>query len=218
MFQMNYMTRCTFRYSLRGAFVFIACFAIVLGILGRSARLQKSAVAEIERRGGHVTYAHQIDSNGIGVPAASIPGPAWLRAIFGDHYFLRIAKISFEKATDDDLAALQDLPLGSVEHLLLVDSPMTDKGLKNISAATFPNLRRLRLDFTKISDDGLSRLTLPKLENLYLSNTSVSNQGIQHLSQLKALNFLDVTETKVDAIGIQELLKLMPNLKITPAD
>jgi hypothetical protein len=128
---------------------------------------------------------------------------------------VRLAKISLSKATDADLAALQDLKLDTVEHLLLADCPVTDDGLKCINSRAFPNLRRLRLDYTQISDAGLAQLNdLPKLESLYVSYTQVSNAGVHHLSNMKGLRVLDLTATKVDANGRDELRKKLPGLTI----
>src|ERR1700677_1731623 len=73
------------------------------------ARIQTRAVARIEKAGGHVTYdytfcgeyPHKLD----GKPWA----PAWLRQKIGDAHFQEVTAVHFyNKATDDDLAAVAD--------------------------------------------------------------------------------------------------------------
>ena len=143
------------------------------------------------------------------------PRSSWLRG--HDQHFDQLVKISLERATDEQLHELGKSQFQSVEHVLLVGSPITDTGIFSLRSETFPRLRRLRLDETEISDAGLAHIAdeLPYLEKLYVSRTKISNDGIMHLSAMNNLVFLELTETAVDTDGIERLKKSLPRLTIS---
>ncbi len=116
------------------------------------------------------------------------------------------------QVTDSGLAELS--PLTALEGLRLDKLPITDKGLAHLSA--FPKLRSLSLYQTTISDDGLAHLKqLTALEHLSLDETQIGDEGLRHLSQCSNLKVLKVWRTHVTPVGIEQLRKALPGLKVT---
>jgi hypothetical protein len=97
-----------------------------------------------------------------------------------------------------------------VEEVYLVESEITDSGLKQLSELT--NLVVLNLDKTQISDDGLRHLSgVTKLWHLDLGNTQITNEGLRHMEGMK-LVFLHLDDTLVTDEGLQHLIG-MKNLR-----
>jgi hypothetical protein len=190
--------------------------ASVLGYIVFKTQRQMAVVKAIQQMGGMVTFDHEIATNGVQLPIPRSPGPKWLRQTLGDEYFVRLVKVSFDQPDDETISSFSELDLSTVEHLLLAGGPLTDKGVSCLTASSLPKLRRLRIDETKVSDDGLAAISknLPQLENLYLGYTNVGNDGIAHLTALNHLRVLDVNYTKVDTDGVNSLKAKMPQLLI----
>jgi hypothetical protein len=209
----SWFARRAVRFSLRTLLIVVTITALALGYLSFRAQRQAAAVKAIQQMGGVVTFQNEITKDGVQLSTPRSAAPSW----FGHLYYERPVKISFERPDDQKVQALTQLDLSRVEHLLLVGGPLTDNGLSFLTSRSLPNLRRLRVDETHISDAGLAALSLnlPNLEKLYISSTNVGNDGINHLSNMKALVFLDVTNTKVNAQGIESLKAKLPNLKVS---
>jgi uncharacterized membrane protein len=90
--------------------------------------------------------------------------------------------------------------------------PVTDQVLKNISS--LPNLEKLQLEKTSISDAGIAELNkFPNLETLNLYGTNISDAGLKNLANdnLKKINLWN---TKVSQQGIRSLLSKYPGLEV----
>lgn len=118
-----------------------------------------------------------------------------------------------DKLTDAGLQPLRQLPglklldLGGVQR---TDSgpwsvSFTQPGLEAI--ATLKVLRRLRLDGTLISARGLDTLKrLTQLEVLDLHDcTEIGDDVIPALTAMRTIRWLDVTNTKITATGLEKL-------------
>lgn len=79
-----------------------------------------------------------------------------------------------------------------------------------------PNLERLHLDHTNITDQQLNQLLpkLPKLQYLNLYNTQISDATIPALSQATELKKLYISRTNITPKSIQKLNNAHPHLQI----
>ena len=77
------------------------------------------------------------------------------------------------------------------------------------------NLRKLHLENTSITDDGLIHLKeLENLEYLNLYGTSITDAGLLHLSNLKELKSLYLWQTNATEEGATRLKEEIPDLYI----
>ncbi len=82
--------------------------------------------------------------------------------------------------------------------------------------AKHTSIKRLYLDGTKITDNGLSQLApLKNLHELSLINTPITDAGLAQLASLTTLKELRVHGTNVTAAGVKDLVKAIPGLKVT---
>lgn len=97
------------------------------------------------------------------------------------------------------MGSLQGSPRFADQHLELV--------------ADFTELKQLILDYSNITDTGLSHLSgLKNLQTLYLSNTRITDDGLRSLSDLGDLETLTLAFNKVGDAGLVHLRHL-PSLK-----
>jgi hypothetical protein len=113
---------------------------------------------------------------------------------------------------DAELAVLAALA-PQVTRLSLTGTQVTDAGIVRLS--TFVHLTRLHLDRTHVSDAGLAALSrLEHLEYLNLYGTAVTDSGLTHLAGLRALRDLYLWRTAVTAAGAERLRSSLPKLQI----
>lgn len=97
----------------------------------------------------------------------------------------------------------------NLRRLDLTGTGISDAGLAGVSA--FPNLESLHVPRTRISDDGLKHLSsLGQLESLNLYGTAVSDSGIGALEGLPLLRRLYLWQTKVSAKAADQLAARLP--------
>jgi hypothetical protein len=107
-------------------------------------------------------------------------------------------------------AARWGTPAIGVNYNPLVD----DFTLAEIAKRT--SIERLYLDGTRITDAGLRELApLANLRELSLNNTPISDRGLKNLEGLTALKKLSVHATNVTPAGIAELVKAIPDMKVS---
>ena len=182
-------------FGLRTLFFAILSLSVVLGLaapLLHRWRREQRVVAEVERRGGNVYYHHEMSPSSN--PAMTPPGPAWLRAIFGQNCFARVHSVWLQHW---DVPAWKHPPLQDDDLKLLL--PLSD-------------LRSLMLDGSKVSDEGLVHLKQHPLTELHLSGTEITDSGVRHLSKIETLERLNLSGTKITDASLEHLRK-MPNLK-----
>ena len=103
------------------------------------------------------------------------------------------------------LTALADLP--QLRRLVLNQSRVTDKGLAALAGCK--QLRRLVLPESAITDEGLAAFEkLPRLEELDLSETRVTDKGVGALKVLERLEVLHLNKTAITDKGLYELKPL----------
>jgi len=90
---------------------------------------------------------------------------------------------------------------------------VTDEGLQAI--ASLPNVNRLILYGTRITDAGVDRLkNMSRLEDLMLNDNDIGDTCLDCLAALPSLKHLYLDQTKVTVAGIERLRRLRPNLDI----
>ena len=119
-----------------------------------------------------------------------------------------------EAFTDADLEAIAPLAPFMVEADLS-RTGVTDGGMSVV--ATWPGLRRLRLDHTSIGDSGVRSLGgLPELASLNLFNTRITNTSVDSLLAMPALTALFTGETALDEDALARLAALLPVIPAPP--
>jgi hypothetical protein len=197
------------------------------------ARVQRQAVAAIERSGGFVSYDRQ--RRGAAPPRGESRWPRWLEARIGIDQHGDVVGASFVQLSAAELELVGRLPrledlevyhssvtdaglahlrgLTRLKELDLSDWEITDAGLVHLAGLT--GLQKLDLSRTPITDAGLVHLAgLTSLQDLDLANTGVSNAGVAHLKRLTNLRSLDLLFTEVDDFGVQELRRALPKVKV----
>jgi hypothetical protein len=226
------------RFSLRGLIVVVLVIGGSLGWIVHSARVQREAVAAIEKVRGYVVYERS-SIRPIPLPgrsASELWAPRWLVRLVGVDYFDRVIHVAL---THEDSAAalprIRDLPqlrqlflmvpgvtdaglvnvegLNGLEILGLNNSKVTDLGMKHLKGLS--SLGSLYLDGTRISDAGLAELEpLGGLWYLSLAETDVSDAGLLYLKNQTNLRHLNLRRTRVTDAGVRDLLQARPSLEI----
>ena len=131
----------------------------------------------------------------------------------GDH---RITSISFmdEPMTDRQLWSLHDErhSLPNLNRILLEDTKITDRGLSTI--ADLDQLSWILLDGTTVTDEGVAMLQgMELMQELGLAGTNVTNEGLKHLGPMTLLRTLMLSDTQVTDAGLVHL-KNKPKLQM----
>jgi internalin A len=142
------------------------------------------------------------------------PGPAWLRRLLGDDFFVNV--VSVWVGTDAEMEYLKHL-----DHLdvLLIGDPSvalngqgyvapnpeaTDAGMANLKTLT--RLRRLAILGTKVTDAGLKNLVeLKQLQTLNLTGIRVTDGGLESLKSLNQLRALHLGISTITDAGLEHL-------------
>lgn len=116
---------------------------------------------------------------------------------------------AYTPKTLDELKEVKD----KIVSLELSKLPVKNPDLKNV--ARFENLRRLNLNFTDITGQGLEALvSLKQLQSLSLSGTKVNYNDLkQYLPSFESLNTLAVWDTELSTSEIQQLQEANKHIK-----
>ena len=198
------------RFSLRSLLALVLVIGGWLGWVVHRARVQREAVAAIERAGDKVWYDWEWN-NGRPIPNGKPRCPKWLVDRIGVDYFGHVTSVYARHASDAELVHIGNLR--QLECLILVGSFVTDAGLAHLEGVS--SLQVLNLQRTRIADAGLPHLKkLTGLQELGLSDTGVSDAGIAHLEGLTHLTVLGLEKTKVTNVGVRELQKVLTKARI----
>ncbi len=192
------------RFSVRGLILLVLVICGWLGWIVRSARIQREAVAAIERDGGLVSY----ESRQMTKPRHRFRKPHstnWLVNAIGVDYFERVVEVRFPSSArhpDEDFIQVGRLP---TLVILSIDSQnLTDAGMAQLSGLT--KLSYLSLPNSQITDRGLVHVKgLTELSNLCLRGTRVTDAGLVHLKGLTKLTELDLGSAGVSDTGVADL-------------
>src|SRR5205823_275033 len=143
-----------FRFGLKSLLLLILVLSLPLGWLAAERHqksIERAAVAAIHELGGGVWYdSHESRDPFDTADDLQPPGPAWLRFLLGDDFFVH--------ATEVNLSCNTRLTDGDLSHL-----------------GQLPGLKKVYLHETAVSDDGLRHLQhLRNLKLLYLVETQVT--------------------------------------------
>ncbi len=223
------------RFSVRGLIALVLVIGAGMGWLVRSARIQRDAVAAIERAGGHVAYELPL-GNGQYIRAYAPFWPRLMVDALGIEYVGQIVRVRLPREASDEgmvhvarlsgpfellLSATEVTDAGLVHldglknltNLYLANTHVTDAGLVHLKGQS--NLRLLVLSSSTISDAGLVHLKgLASLSDVNLSSTQVTDAGLVHLTRLTNLSVLALRGTQVTDGGARQLQRALPSLKI----
>ena len=191
-----------FRFSLRMLMAVVVTLGMVLGWIVHRARVQRQAVAAIERAGGRVLYDWQWNDLG-SIPNGNPRGPQWLVERLGVDYFADVTGVMFNLSGADEVAS-HVARLGRVDSVHFNGSDLTDAGLARLVGL---NLKMVCLAGAKeITDFGLVHLEeMTRLERIDLFRTNVGDAGLPHLERLPRLRFLHLGQTKVTNAGMEHV-------------
>ena len=216
------------RFSVRGLIVLVLVIGVWLGWIVRSARIQREAVAAIEKAGGIASYYDWEWTTGGIIPGRKPWAPRWLVDLIGVDYFGHVTTVAVLLVLN---AIRRSVRTGrashSTEQLYLVGTSLSDSGCTSARAdqpsAARPllyaghrhrvsasegltNLSLLRLDNTRVTNAGLAHLKgLTNLSLLDLNGTQVTDAGLAHLKGLTNLSDLDLSGTQVTDAGLVHL-------------
>jgi Leucine Rich repeat len=207
------------RVSVREMILLVLLVGGWLGWYVRSVRIQREAVAAIEKAEGRVWYNWQYKEgisswHWVGDPWA----PGWLVDRLGVDYFGRVVAIDqsgwithSRSFTDKDMVPVGHLT-GLVE-LRLWSSSVTDAGLAELNRLA--RVERLKLYGSKVTDAGLIRLRgFSRLKELCLTGSKITDAGLVHLTGMTNLTELDLMSTQVTDAGVKALQRSLPGLTI----
>ncbi len=117
--------------------------------------------------------------------------------------YLTVNAINYADFSDKDLAELLKIK-DNIVQLKLSNAAITDAGVVDINK--MPNLKKLHVEYTKLSDNGIQTLADNKsLQYINLTGTSITDMGLSYLAKMKDLKQVFVYKTKVTAQGIEKI-------------
>lgn len=125
---------------------------------------------------------------------------------------MEVSAVNAPGFSDGQMSMLTTLS-EQIVWLKLGGTKITDAAAAEIGQ--LKNLNKLHLEYTSLSDVGLSQLkNLPYLEYLNLIGTKVSDAGLQSLVGIKSLKNVYVWKSAVTKEGIAKLKKARPDLVV----
>lgn len=117
--------------------------------------------------------------------------------------YVAINAINYPEFSDKDLEELLQIK-DNIVQLKLARTAITDAAMASV--VKMPYLRKLHLEHTKLSDEGLNLLKGSKsLHYINLFGTGISDLGLAHLGQLQGLKQIYAYQTKVTTKGVEDL-------------
>ena len=198
------------RLSVRGLMVLVLIVGGWLGWVVRSARVQREAVAAIDRAGGFVRYDFQEVIPSFEQPRP--PWPRWLVDALGVDYFAQVVAVDFGPApypeTVDRIDDAVMAQIGRLSHLESLSIYHHD-AVNDAMLVHLGGLRRLRslsLMRTGVRGSGLAHLTrLSALEELHLSGQPVTDADLAHIAGLSGLEEISLCGALVTDAGLAHL-------------
>jgi len=207
--------RWRFQFSLRSLVLVVAvavpCSWLTLKL--REAERQRRAVAELRRKGAHITYRWVALQWRNGRRKPEPPYPPLLWNTLGEDFFSGLNYVYFSnEATDEDLAQLQNVE--SVRWVTLQFCwRLTDQGYKYL--AGLDDLEELDLTDSSFTDVSMRHLHgLKKLQRLSLYQRGVTDAGLRHLEGMDSLQSIGLRRTNVSTEGVDRLREALPKCEI----
>jgi hypothetical protein len=203
------------RVTVRGLIVLVLVMGAGLGWWVRNVRIQREAVAAIERAGGWVQYDWGWTGNET-LQNLAPWAPHWLWDTLGADYVARASHVSFsDRVSDKELVHVGRLP--ELVFLYLTSENISDAGLVHLKDLT--KLSELDLYYAQVTDSGLAHLKgMTKLSTLTLCSSRITDAGLVHLKELTNLSELDLRATQVTDAGLAHLKTLTKLSKLQVGD
>ena len=168
------------------------------------ARIQREAVAVIEKAGGTVSYDWEWNK-GNEITGGKPWAPRWLVDLVGVHYFGHVTAVRLDHHGGvPDAAIVNAVRLTRVQTLSIYSSTLSDAGLAHLGGLT--NLSELYLFDAQVTDAGLIHLRgLTNLSALYLGGIKVTDAGLVHLIGLNKLSDLSLFDAEITDAGLARL-------------
>lgn len=178
------------------------------------ARIQRDAVAAIERAGGRVSYGLDLLDTGLPNPDGRRWCPGWIVDRIGIDYFstARQASVALREAGPPvDYAQLARL--GGLKWLTIHAPLASEANLARVGGLT--RLRRLDIPDSGVDDAGLVHLQgLHDLRSFNLAGTRVTDASVDLLAKMHTLRSVDLERTRITEAGARRLRSLRPDLSI----
>jgi internalin A len=215
-----------FRFSMRRLVLLVLVIGGWLGWLTRSARIQRDAVAAIERSGGRAWY--DCDQRGLSTPKPKngqgppskrrLWPPGWLVDRVGIDYFSHpVMVVLWPREGRADEALFRVGQLRRLDTLIVYPEVLADDSLAPLEGMSA--LKRLELFNTKVGDAGLAHLKgLTGLRVLTFDGSSITDAGLAHVERLGELEYLSLNRTGVSDAGLARLRGLTRLKRLNMAD
>jgi hypothetical protein len=203
-----------------------------LGWILYRARVQRDAVAAIERVGGQVAYSWQWSDGARIFPRPKPPWPQWVRRILGPDFLDTVTYVSLYGPKCDDEALRAACRLPWLEELIVVDTSVTDAAAEDLQQLT--NLRSLDLRLNRITSRPLRHIgemcelrelqlamrlspvplrdhdmaflkRLTKPESLVLTSADLTDAWLVYIEEMKSLRSLQLYDMGITADGLDHL-------------
>jgi Leucine-rich repeat (LRR) protein len=121
----------------------------------------------------------------------------------------RIVAVNLRGSWISDVEMIELARLPDLERLDLSHTRISDEGMQNLKPA--PKIRDLKLYYSEwITDQGMTAIKQWKqLKRLDLRGTRISDGTLEIVSGLTALEALDIAHTEVTDIGLEKLITLV---------
>lgn len=155
----------------------------------------------------HVKHLNSLESLDFSV----IPG-------ITDEALRHVARLRKLKALGTTRTAITNLaPLRQLTELENLNVPEAIDDAQLVHLETLTKLRRLSLEVTNVTDDGMAHLrNLKQLTWLDVHKTNVSDSCLHHLQRLLNLRYLQLQETHVSRTGLRQIQAALPRCEIIP--
>lgn len=211
------------RFSLRTALVLVTIICIWCAWWVHTAKRQKQAVAAVSDYGGWVYYDYQFDEGAIqATPSNESPWPAWVVETFGVDMLHNVAEVNLvynddggrrletQNKHDRIIPHLESFP--NLRRLFLHSTQVTDKTMPHIA-----RLKKLEVFFVwdarGLSDEGIRYLAgLKRLENIHISDSRIGDESLEVFSRLPRVHTLSLQQNRFTDAGLAHL-KDMTQLK-----
>lgn len=176
------MRRLRFRFTLSTLVLMVTAIAVVLGARVESLRREHAALADMREVWPDTSY--EWEPNG--------PPSLWKGS--------RVTCISFicEENLGDPTQFRRFLSFG---HLKLLSFSFTSISPRHFECLPIlPSVEELDLAFcAEVSDKDIACVAqrMPNLRRVYLPGTAITDEAVTHLAQLRHLQFLDIAQTSV---------------------
>jgi hypothetical protein len=159
------------RFALRTLLILAPAVGIWLGLIMAAARQQQNAVKAIQAAGGNIDYDFQkVTIGGVtGIDVnAPMPGPAWIRKLLGDDYFITAIDVMLDgDQVTDDLIQMQVASLSHLEDLRVNSQNFSGHGFQAV--AGLKTLKWLWVVSPQITVDDVRQLAhLRNLKSLHI--------------------------------------------------